>query len=285
MTDIAIHDLNDSYTGEMAPFGIESTREKLDSRHQIIAVEAFAVLRHILPNALAWRYREDISGQITRIILEATAHKVTKTANMFRHGSIHLGANGEVSAVLMLPGEQSHPYSLLHLADIAQSEGKAVFSAHLPYDCQNPNVHRALLNQTIEKIESMIKERGGTLHQLTVAGHSRGAIEAAYAAYVDDNPKITSVISMFSRLRVIEPSLKPCREELKATVNAVYENIMKKSTPPLYQMSAERDWNADREASQVKPENHLLVKGSCAMHLYALFFPETLQQFREWIRA
>ncbi len=256
---------------------------KLNSRLHNFAVDiVLTSLVFMLPNALSWAYRTLCTRQITCFKIESKTSTSSKTANLFQHTSLQSDPKN-TSAVLLMHGDHSHPFSLLHLADIAQEEGKTVFSVHLPYSDEHPEIHQSLLRQSIEKIQQLVQEKGGSLTELIAVGHSRGAIEASHAAYVEENPQITKVISLASRLKVIENTNKPCRPTLKDTVNAVYEKIMKATYPPLYQLSGEYDWNADLEASQVKPDNALLVKD--AMHTNVLFFPETLDQFRLWMRT
>jgi predicted esterase len=190
--------------------------------------------------------------------------------------------NPSISAVLLLHGDHSHPLTMLHLADIAEAQGKAVFSIYLPYDDIDPEAHRSLLRKGIDKIEQIVAKNGGNLSHLLLAGHSRGAMEAANEAFVENNPKVSGVIAIAGRFKVIKPSLRPCRESLEPSVNALWEKLRNFDRPlPFYQIAAKNDWCIDQEASIVRQDlKHLCVNAS---HLSVINHPETLRQFRAWI--
>ena len=192
--------------GARSPAGDASAPAPLSKSHgrlHILAVDIlFTSLRHMLPNALSWFYRSFWTRQITCFKVESDRTTISKTANLFLHGSLRPQAKNS-SVVLLLHGDHSHPFSLLHLADIAQAEGKTVFSVHLPYDDDNNETHHSLLRQSIEKIQQLIQENGGSLTELIAAGHSRGAIKPRTQRTLKKPPEITKVISLASRLKVI----------------------------------------------------------------------------------
>lgn len=233
-------------------------------------------LTFVLPNFISWTYRTMYSGSIKYQELKTA----TKTASFFSHNVEKL--NATTSAVLLLHGEHGHPYSMLHLADIADAEGRAVFSVHLPYDDTSPE-HQVLLRQSIDAIEALFTQKGGRLSHLLLAGHSRGSIEAAHEAFVENNPKIHGVVAIAGRFKVIDPSLRPCRETLKPTVNAVWDKV-RPNLPlrvPFKQIAATQEWCIDPEASLVREDQpHLSVNSS---HLSVLNHFDTLRQFKEWV--
>jgi predicted alpha/beta hydrolase family esterase len=233
----------------------------------------------VLPNAYSWLYRTLWTGSISSCTLQSAAGK---TAHLFTHGIP--ARNGPVPALLLLHGDHAHPLTLLHLADIAEAEGRAVFSVHLPYDDNNPQDHRSLLHQSIEKVSEMIGKRGGSVSSLLLAGHSRGAIEAASEAYVANNQKVNGVIALAGRFKVVEPSTRPCRETLKPTVNAIWQKVNTSSLRvPFYQIAANQDWCIDPEASIVrKDQPHRFVN---AEHLGVINHPDTLGQFKAWVSS
>lgn len=237
----------------------------------------------ILPNALKWVYRSWCSRTLTCHSLAIQEGTTIKTGNLFVHGAIQQRP-GNLPALLLLHGDHSHPLSMLHLADIAAKEGRAVFSVHLPYDDAHPEGHRSLLSQSIDKIQALIAEKGGRLSNLLLAGHSRGALEAAHEAFVVNNPKVSGVIAIAGRFKVITPSERPCRLSLEASVNAVWEkigNVNQHLRVPFYQIGATRDWCMDPETSIVRTDHkHLEVDTG---HLGVVNHPSTLQRFREWV--
>jgi len=234
----------------------------------------------VIPNAVSWTYRTLWTGSIRSC---ETFETVNKVADLFIHGDIVCKADGRVPAILMLHGEHSHALTMLHLGDVAESKGRAVFSVNLPYDDVNPESHLSLLRQSINRIEQMITKKGGRLSDLILAGHSRGAIESAYTAYVENNPKVRAVISLAGRFKVIEPSHRFCRESLRPTVNAVWEKVRPSQIlrVPFYQIAAAQDWCIDPEASIVRPDcPHQYVNAS---HLGVINHPDTIQRFKEWV--
>lgn len=240
-----------------------------------------ANLTCMLPNAISWAYRTQWTGSISSSTFQTAAGK---TAHLFAHSNLVPRADGKVSAVLLLHGDHAHPFSMLHLGDIAEAKGRAVFSVSLPYDDLDPKSHRSLLQKSIRKIEKMIIAKGGTLSDLVLAGHSRGALEAANEAYVARNPKIGSVVAIAGRFQVIEPSQMPCRESLKPSVNAVWERVhdtSQKLDVPFNQIAAMRDWCIDPEASIVRWDHNYRIVD--AGHLGVIYHPDTLNQFREWV--
>jgi len=239
----------------------------------------------ILPNALSWAYRTIWTRSVQSYTLTATTATATKTAHLFAH-SIEKAKqpNTSTSAILLLHGEHSHPLTMLHLADIAKAQGKAVFSVHLPYEDNNPEGHRSLLRKSIDKIDQIISKNGGKLSYLLLSGHSRGAIEAANEAFVENNPKVSGVIAIAGRFKVIKPSLRPCRKSLEPSIHALWEKLRIFNRPlrvPFYQIAAKNDWCIDPEASIVRRDHsHLCVNAS---HLSVINHPETLKQFRAWV--
>jgi predicted alpha/beta hydrolase family esterase len=220
----------------------------------------------VIPNAVSWAYRRFWTGSITCQTLTSAAGK---TAYLFKHTDP--GASC-MPAVLLLHGEHSHPLTMLHLADIAQAQQCAVYSVYLPYDDHHPEEHTQLLQKSISQIGSKV----------VGVGHSRGAIEAAHEAYVNMNQKIIGVIAIAGRFRVIEPSIRPCRDSLKSWVNAVWEKLRPAQNlrVPFYQLAAKQDWCIDLDASLVRRDQKYSVIN--AGHLGVINHPDTLKQFDEW---
>ncbi len=238
----------------------------------------------ILPNFFQWYYRSLISHdphrRITCYKLQNTVDKTSKVGYMYLHGGISKDVN---RVILNLPGDHAHPASMSHLADIAKSKQWIVFSAHLPYDDAQPEQHRTLLKAAVSKIIELVQEKNEAVGDFFLVGHSRGGMEGAYEAYVEENEAITGVISIAGRLQVIEGSKRPCRKALQASVNAVYEKIIHPESlrSPLYEIAATDDWCIDYWASAVRRDHFIVVDG--ASHLNILFHPKATRQFAEWI--
>jgi hypothetical protein len=221
----------------------------------------------VIPNAISWAYRRFWTGSITCQTLTSTAGK---TAYLFKHAD---ASAARMPAVLLTHGEHSHPLTTLHLADIAQAQKFAVYSVYLPYDDHHPEEHSQLLQKCIDIIGVPV----------LVGGHSRGAIEVAYEAYVNWNKKIIGVIAIAGRFRVIEPSTRPCRDSLKAWVNAVWEKLRPGQYlgVPFYQLVAKDDWCIDQKASLVRRDQKYKIVD--AGHLGVVNHADTLKQFDTWL--
>ena len=233
----------------------------------------------VLPNACSWAYRTLWTGSIRSCETFGTEGKV---ADLYIQSAIVPKSNGQVPAILLLHGEQSHALVQLHLGDIAAAQGRAVFSVNLPYDDVNPENHLSLLRQSIDRVEKTIVKSGGRLSNLILAGHSRGAIEAVNCF---GNPKVSGVIAIAGRFKVIEPSHRSCRETLKPTVNAIWGKV--RPFQPLRasfcQIAAKWDWCIDPEASIIRTDYPNRTVD--ASHLGVLYHPDTLEQFKAWVRT
>lgn len=233
----------------------------------------------VIPNAGSWAYRTFWTGSIRSYTLENTAGKV---AHLFVHGSMAANQISPMHAVLLLHGDHSHPCTMLHLADVAKLQGKAVFSISLPYDDNHPENHRSLLDQGIEKIRHIAEEQKIPL-DLKLIGHSRGALEAASATYEMNYPEISGVIAIAGRFRIMDQTDRPCRESLAPSVHAIWTKLQP-SQPldvPFYQIAAMRDWCIDTEASIVRKDQPYYYVD--AQHLSVLYHLDTIDQINNWI--
>lgn len=95
----------------------------------IIAIEGYATIRHILPASLAWFWRKYITNEIKTIPLQVTVGKISRIAYLNIHGNYPF--EKDCRPVLLTHGDYGHPYSMLRLADIAQKE-HPVFSLYIP---------------------------------------------------------------------------------------------------------------------------------------------------------
>ena len=232
---------------------------------------------YLIPCAFNWFYHLKIKKDISSFRL---IDKNDKKAILYQHGQWNPEEN-EAQAILILHGLYSHPFVMLHLVEMAQKANLGpVFSLYVSYDEVNLD-HRPLIQQTFDMIEKMSPNLKGII----VVGHSMGAMEGAYSAFVEKDKRVISVISIAGRLKVVECTHSPCRDSLKSTVNQIYEGIQSMPKLPLYQIVGRKDWNASLESTLVrhdKSEYHIIED---AMHFNILFhrniyaiFPQYLQK-------
>jgi pimeloyl-ACP methyl ester carboxylesterase len=236
------------------------------------------------PYALKWFYLRHIRRQISSSFLG----KASDGTDCYLYS--HLAKDFEpqdnlgTSAILFLHGKYASPLSLLHLAEIAQETSLPVFSLHVSYDGKHPKIHRNLLTLAIEEIERQIQAKGGHLKGLVLVGHSLGATEGAYRAFVDKDERIKAVISIAGRLRVVAAEGQNCPDFLISTVESVYQGIQNTPEIPLYQIIAREDWNAPTEATLVRLDEgsfHIVEK---ALHFNVIYYQETRNKFREYLK-
>lgn len=237
--------------------------------------------RYLLPCALKWFYHRKIKMDIFHFQLKNDSGK---KASLYQHGKWK-SENGETRVTLILHGLHSHPFLMLHLAEIAQKTNRgSVFSLYVSYDEDNHGFHRALLKQAIDHIEKMIRDEDCSLKGIVLVGHSMGAIEAAYTAFVDHDKRILSIISIAGRLKVVESIHSPCSESLKDTVDKIYEGVLSNPALPLYQIVGRHDWNASLESTLIRQDHdcyHIVEDG---MHFNILFHEDIYRKFPEFLQ-
>lgn len=263
-----------------------------------------ANLTYALSNSIKWLYQSVIKKQIasfplelksnlpptkipllTRALYGATTSLYGKTPFLYLHSRPKREIEKEeVNAVLFLHGVHGHPHSMLHLADLAQKKTNGfIFSLYLPYNQAQPEVHRDYLKQALDKIELIANERQSKLKGIVAVGHSLGAIESSFQAFVNKDPRIISVISIAGRLRVVPSKEMPCKDYLKPTVDSVFQGLQELPELPLYQIVAGKDWNAPLEATAIRPEDHCCHIVKNARHLNVLYHKETKKKFCDFL--
>lgn len=238
----------------------------------IIAVEGYATLRHVLPASLKWIWRKYITHEIKTIPIQITAGKVSKVAYLNIHG---ICREQKSPSVLLTHGDYGHPFSMLHLADIAQKNKQSVFSLYIP-GVQNDDqleIHQSLLKQSIDKIESMMKANQKEFAGILGVGHSKGAILLAERQFLSLDSRMTAMCSIAGRLNIIDE--QDCsHQNLKTTIKNIYQAVVRNPQLPITQIIPKDDWNAPYEAMAVRPlENCYSVPGQ---HLSGLYSKETL---------
>lgn len=235
----------------------------------IIWEQISTIITDLIPNAIKWRWRV-YQQAITSISLETTADKVNQQAVLYLHGKL----NSEVTkkpAILLLHGDRSYPFTLLPYADLAEKQTKApIFSLYVPHDANDQQVYGQALKQAIDKIEQLMEEKGG-FSGIIAVGHSRGAIESAYAAFVDGDQRIKGEISLAGRLSSVISPVHTCPDELKPRLDKITQGVKDHPEIPLYQIFGTKDWNAPIEAMALRPDSEHCVMVSGARHLDVLY--------------
>ena len=237
---------------------------------------------HLLPCVMRWLYHRKIKRDI--FLFKLKDRHTGKKASLYRHGEWKLDNKGFPN-VLILHGLYSHPSLMLHLAKTAQkAKIGSVFSLYVHYDESNLDNHRHLINQAIDSIGQMSFDQGCSSNSIILIGHSMGAIESAYMAFVENNKKILSVISIAGRLKVVESINSPCRDSLKDTLNKIYQEVQSNPSLSLYQIVGRRDWNASLEATLIRKREgcyHIMEDG---MHCNILFHKDMNKILLEFLQ-
>lgn len=242
-------------------------------------------LIYALPLAIKWVYRTQITGTIQYFPLTNIYSGVENKGCLYLHSNAHTLSQKNIKATILLHGRHSHSFVMLHLADAVQKTLPGpIFSIDLHYDFTNPDIHRDSLKQAFETITQLVQQHEGSLNGLIATGHSLGAIELAYQAFVNKDKRILAVISIAGRLKLVSWENCSCREDLKPTIEVLYSEIMKQPNTPLYQIAGALDWNAPIEATIVRPLDnyyHIVKKG---MHLNTLYLNEAVEEFQIYLK-
>lgn len=238
-------------------------------------------VRYLFPCLLKWFYHRRILRDITRIRIK---NPLDKKANLYQHGRVKFEGEEGV-ATLILHGQYSHPFLMRHLASVAEkAQVGSTFSLYVHYDEEDFDSHRTIIKQAIDKIETMLLEGGSSLKGIILVGHSMGAIEAAYLAFVENDRRILSVISIAGRLKVVPSVNSPCSESLRMTLNEICQGVKMKPELPLYQIVGRNDWNAPLESTLIRSEDgsyHIVEDG---MHFNILFNQEIHTKLPEFLQ-
>lgn len=242
--------------------------ERVCKTLKIVFVEAFAVLRHAIPNAARWVWRSHIAKVI----------KVERIETGFfnTHGKVDKAA----SSVLFCHGDYGHPFTMLHLADVAEKKKVNVFSLYLPRAHKNALFHRHadILGKTIEKINTIAP------HAILGVGHSKGAILLAHRHFVDIDPHLDHVLSIAGRLRIpttVPPDPRDLVDtDLKEILAPISQGIEDHLERKLTQIVPKDDWNASQGAMRVREATAHAVPG---MHYSGLYAKETKNVFESFI--
>lgn len=271
---------------EWKPFSIDFTfvKEAVNTVN-IVSTEAYATLRYVVPASITWVWRKYITNEIKTIPIEITVDKVKKVAYLNIHGNFSQIKNSQdVYSVLLGHGDYGHPYTILHLADIAQKEGRSTFSLYIPGIENNKDfsLHGQFIKQAIDKIESFVKDGCGCFNGVLGVGHSKFAIIFAQRQYVVIDSRIKGMCSVAGRLNI------PNEEDrsdllLKTIIRAIYQGILRNPESPIMQIIPKDDWNAAYEAMAVRPHEYCYTVPG--MHLSGLYKKETRIYFTDFLNT
>jgi predicted alpha/beta hydrolase family esterase len=224
---------------------------------------------------LKWVYTLKIKKQLFPIpLVESSGTRGT----LYQHGGQE-ASNNSLPAVLILHGLYGHPFVMLHLAEIAKNIAGPVFSLYLSYDKENHLPHRALIKQALDQIEKRIKEFKG----IVLVGHSIGATEAAYLAFVENDKRIVSTISIAGRLKLDASCPSQCNEAFKPVINQIYQGILSQPQQQLYQIAGRRDWSVSLESAIARRDESCYHIVHEAGHFDLLFHKDLKDKFSEYL--
>lgn len=236
---------------------------------------------YLAPCAFQWFYRRNIQRDIS---LRTIQNPSGRKAKLYRHGNRKLSKN-KARAALILHGRYSHPLLMLHLADITRElDLGPVFSLAIDYDDSGKGSHRSLLKEAIDQIELTMQEEGADLDGLVIVGHSRGAIEGAYRAFVELDLRIISIISIAGRLRLVDSNSHPCVNYIKQLVRRIDDGIRARPEFPLYQIAGQLDWNATPDSMIVRRHAGYFHIIEDAMHFNILFHKDLREKYLKFLK-
>lgn len=237
---------------------------------------------YLVPCMMRWLYHRYIKRDITAYPLKnSTGHKAT----LFQHGEWRRERKSN-TPILIMHGVFSHPIVMLHLAKMAQETHIGpIFTLDVSYDESNFDPHRSLIKQALDLIETLSLEKEGCSEGIILVGHSMGAIEAVYRAFVMKDTRIKAIISIAGRLKLIETASNPCRASLKPTLYEIDECVIAQPDIPLYQIVGGRDWNAPIESMVIRKEEGYYHIVENAMHFNILFYKDVHDKFTEFLHC
>lgn len=250
----------------------------------IIAVETFATLKHILPAALKWWVKDKFNHEFSLYSLELQVGKVKTRAKLYLHQKLNIEENRIYHPFLFVPGDHSHPYTLLHFAQIAKnSSDDPIFSLHIPSMHRDEDfpLHAALIDQALDKIESLIVERKGIFNGVFAAGHSKGAMLLMERQFASDKPsKISRTFCVAGPMKETQHA-QIFQEPLKTIFEKVCQKIHEHQERKFIQIIPQNDWIAPYETMAVRPEEYCYTVPG--MHLSGLYAKKTSKLFKKFL--
>lgn len=234
---------------------------------------------YLFPSLCRWFIHRRIKRDISRFQLN---HPSDKKSSLYQHGKIDLKKKN-TQPILILHGLYSHPFIMLHLAEIAQNEGFGpIFSLYVSYNEHNLEDHRSYIGKALDHIEKMTSTNLQDASKgIILVGHSMGAIESANRALVVNDKRILAVISIAGRLNAADP----CSDLLKDSLNQIDESFLTLPKFPLYQIVGDRDWNASLRSTIINRREGYYHIIKDAMHFNILFHLELKSKFLENLKS
>lgn len=249
----------------------------------IVAVEAFAVCWHVVPAAVSWWIKRHITHELTMYSFEVVKNKVHTQAYLYLHGSLKVQEGVHYTPLLLAHGDHSHPYTMLHLAQLAQKKLKApVFSLQLPWihDDERFEANAQLIEQSLDKIQALVQESGGIFEGVIGAGHSKGAIMLAEREFaVDSSLRIKKTCAIAGPLNAIEGD-KNYPTPLGSILRRLFHSIHSHPERALMQIIPDDDWNVPYSSMAVRPDKHCYTVPG--MHLSGLYAEGTSTLFDQF---
>jgi len=245
-----------------------------------IAVETFATFRHVIPAALKWWFREVFTDEF--FIYSFSSPRVHVRAKLYQHGPLDIKENESCHPILFVHGDYGHPFTLLHLADMAKKVSKnPVFSLYIPsmHNDQQFRNQAVLIDEVIEKIESLVKEQKGIFSGVFAVGHSKGAMLVVERLFDLDSPKIAKAFSIAGPLQEVDECFQ---EPLKTIFKDLSHKINFHKERKVVQIIPDNDWLVPYHAMAIRPDDDCYsVPG---MHLSGLYSIKTSELFKRFFR-
>jgi predicted esterase len=263
---------------------VRQSSRKIWQLVKILVIETFATLRYVLPAALVWLIREKYTKAFSIYSFSLSIEGIQTKARLYQHGPLAVEENKHYQPILFIHGDYGHPFTLVHLADIANSHSKTpVFSLYIPSIHQDKLFlqQAALIDRIIDKMESLIVERKGIFNGVFAVGHSKGAMLLAQKQFDSEaSKKIAKTFSIAGPLNA-DDQYHCFQEPLKSIFAKVHQKILLHKERKIIQVIPENDWIAPYEVMAVRPEEHCYTVPG--MHLSGLYSKKTAELFKSFL--
>lgn len=249
----------------------------------VFVMEANAIFGYVFPAAVQWWISRVITKKIGFYPIELTVEGKAIKASLYYYKELNIVSGKKTTPILLMHGDHSHPYTMSHLAEIAQKSKKGpVFSLYLPSSADDKlfAAQTALIGTVIDKIEAIVKKNKGIIEGIKAVGHSKGGMLLANRLFkAKKQPRITSLFAIATRLYSPKDDFT-CKEPLKSIVNTIYRRIFAHPERSLIQIVPKDDWNAPQKGMKVRPcRDCFEVSGSHLSGLYSSFTSDLFSLF------
>ncbi|MFA6915005.1 MAG: hypothetical protein WC222_01285 [Parachlamydiales bacterium] len=261
-----------------------SAGNKIMSVLYILSVEAFAVIRHVIPSAIEWQIRK-FNDEITTIPFPITLGKIQIHAEVHLHGHINIEENVTYNPFLFFHGDHSRPDPFLNLIKVALKSKALVYSVYIPTIHKDEEFAEQgiLADAIMSMIEQMITDKKGIFGGFRGVGHSKGAMLLAERQFHSDlPPKILETFCIAGPLRVV-PEATNFTPPLSAIFEGIYPRILNLTERKIVQIVPEEDWCAPYVCMAVRPHEYCYTVDG--MHLSGLFSEKTTYLFEKFVKG